>query len=121
MKKIILSISTVLLMFVIFIFTFHPLVKSEYDFLPTVHEFVQDEIDYVDSKEKAFKIAKQIWNEKYGVTSSMFMIFEYRFVDEKYWVIEGSNIFHRLFKINGGGPYIIIEKNGRVHNINYTK
>lgn len=103
------------------IFNFHPLVESEYDSLPIVHEFMQDDIDYIDSKDKAFNLAKQIWNDEYGRFSLMFMVFYYRLVDDRYWVIEGSNIFHRLFKINGGGPYIIIEKNGCIHNINYTK
>lgn len=121
MKKKAFILSITILLILLFVFNFHPLVKSKYDFLPTVHEFFQDDITYIDTKEKAFKLAKQIWTEEYGYFSMMFMVFDYRLVDDKYWIIEGSNIFDRLFKVNGGGPYIIIEKNGCIHNINYTR
>lgn len=121
MKKKAFKISIIILFILLFVFNFHPLVKSKYDFLPTVHEFIQEDIDYIDSQGKAFKVAKQIWTEEYGYFSLLFMVFDYRLVDDRYWIIEGSNIFHRMFKVNSGGPYIIIEKNGCIHNINYTK
>ena len=106
----------------LFIFTlfYHPLVKISNDSLPSIHVENDEGIELIQTKEMAFKIAKQLWVKKYGYKSLMFKVFDYRLVDDKYWVIEGCNYLFLLFKICGGGPYIVIEKSGKILSLGYT-
>lgn len=105
---------------VIFAF-YHPLVECKYDFLPVMHcENMDSDVDIIKTKDVAFFIAKKILTEEYGFSSILFTIFDYRLEDYRYWIFEGRNYFHRLFRIYGGGPYIILEKTGKVISLGYT-
>lgn len=110
------GLGTLLILLVLY----HPLIKISNEYLPTIHVENDEGIEVIQTKEMAFKIAKQLWVKKYGYKSLMFKVFDYRLVDDKYWVIEGCNYFFLLFKICGGGPYIVIEKSGKILSLGYT-
>ena len=119
-KRILFCVLGLCLFFVMSLIFYHPVVYSKYDFLPVMDSYPEDGIDVIKTKEMAFKVAKQVWIEKYGYLSITCMIFDCRLKDNRYWIIEGRNVFHRLFKMCGGGPYIIIEKNGKVISLGHT-
>lgn len=121
MKKNVLRASIFFVVLILMVVFFHhPVVDSKLDFLPIIRNIDANGCNIIETKEMAFKIAKEIWIEKYGYFSIMFMIFDCRLENNEYWILEGSNYFHRLLKICGGGPYIVIEKNGRVVAVGYT-
>ena len=100
---------------------YHPLVECKYDFLPITHcKNIDSGIDIIKTKEMAFSIAKKIWTEEYGFRSILFTIFDCRLENDRYWIFEGRKYFHILFRSYGGGPYIILEKNGKVVALGYT-
>ncbi len=90
-KRVVLFVGLGLLL-VLFIF-YHPLFKISNDNLPAIHVENEEGVEVIQTKEMAFKVAKQLWIEKYGYKALMFKVFDYRLVDDKYWVIEGCNYF----------------------------
>ncbi|MCR5612611.1 NTF2 fold immunity protein [Treponema sp.] len=119
-KKIFCFILGILLTLAGFCIFYHPIINSNYDFLPQMSSNSENGIEVIETKEMAFKIAKQVWIEKYGFFSISCMVFDCRLEDNRYWILEGRNIFHNIFKICGGGPYIVIEKNGKIISLGYT-
>lgn len=121
MKKIIIfSVIGILLFGFFLLMLHHPVVESQYDYLPPLAIESENGCEIIETKEMAYKIAKDIFIEKYGYSSLFFMSFDCRLEDNKYWILEGTNKFHKFFKSCGGGPYIVIEKNGKILEIGYT-
>lgn len=121
MKKIVVFsvMGIVILSFLLLIFH-HPVTESKYDFLPQLHIENENGYNIIETKEMAYKIAREVFIEKYGYSSLLFMSFDCRLESNKYWILEGTNKLHQLFKINGGGPYIVMEKNGKILAIGHT-
>ncbi len=119
-KKIVLLILGLSLIIVMTLIFYHPVIYSKYDFLPVMDSYTEDGIEIIRTKEMAFKIAKQVWIEKYGYLSIACMTFDCRLENDRYWILEGRNVFHTLLKICGGGPYIVIEKNGKIISLGHT-
>ena len=121
MKKIIVySVIGILLFGFSLLMLHHPVVESQYDYLPPLVIESENGCEIIETKEMAYKIAKDVFIEKYGYSSLFFMSFDCRLEGNKYWILEGTNKFHKLFKSCGGGPYIVIEKNGKILEIGYT-
>lgn len=70
-------------------------------------------VDFISNEKTAIAFAKQVWKQS-GYTPKIFMLYDTRLVDDKYWVIEGVSLWDYIFTNCGGGPYIIVEKNGKV-------
>lgn len=121
MKNIIMYFVIGIIIFSLSFFMFyHPVVENQYDFLPPLCIENDNDCEIIETKELAYKIARDIFVEKYGYSSLIFMSFDCRLQDNKYWIFEGRNKFHILFKTCGGGPYIVIEKTGKILALGYT-
>lgn len=119
MKKrmVIVLLSLVLCMFATFAIHVgilkNALKKSEE--LISLRNFDENGVEYIVDSDIAIDIAKKVWAERHGKLSNMPYIYSSRLIDNKYWVVEGVNIFMDFFGIScGGGPYIILEKTGKV-------
>ncbi len=119
-KTIIFSVIGIMFLIFLFLMFHHPIVESQYDYLPPLLIESEDECEIIKTKEMAYKIARDVFIEEYGYSSLLFMSFDCRLEDNKYWILEGRNKFHTIFKTCGGGPYIVIEKNGKIIEIGYT-
>lgn len=119
-KSVVCSVIGIIIISFLVLMFHHPVTVSKYDFLPQLQIENENGCDIIETKEMAYKIAKDVFIEKYGYSSLFFMSFDCRLEDNKYWILEGTNKFHKLFKSCGGGPYIVIEKNGKILEIGYT-
>ena len=121
MKKLIVCsiISIITLSFLVLMFH-HPVNESKYDYLPQLNIQNENGCEIIETKEMAYKIAKEVFIEKYGYSSLFFMSFDCRLEDNKYWILEGTNKLHLFFKTNGGGPYIVMDKTGKILALGHT-
>ena len=75
----------------------------------------------VPDEKAAIAWAKQVWARKYGHAYLIPFVYDVSLQENRLWVIEGVNVFYCMFGINGGGPYIIIDKyTGEVINVTHT-
>jgi len=88
--------------------------------LSRVDTGIVPENGFVPDKKTALKIAKAIWLPIYGKKQLMCMIFQVKLVDG-IWFIEGASKIHIFFGIDGGGPFIKIDKmKGTIIDVSYT-
>lgn len=117
MKKLILIIISIIFISISLVVVFFTLkLKNEFkenQDLPAMIAVDDEGINFISNEKKAVALAKQVWKQS-GYASKIFMLYHTRLVNDKYWVIEGVSLWDYIFTICGGGPYIILEKNGKV-------
>jgi hypothetical protein len=83
-----------------------------------------DQLDAVPDRNTALKIAKAVWVPIYGRKNLNGYIYKVDLVEnegEYNWAISGVKRFHVIFKINGGGPFIVIHKmTGKIINVGHS-
>ncbi len=87
----------------------HEFCKNNNPSLRTERVFLPEE-GVVPDEKAALAWAKQVWGRKYGRLYLLPYEYDVSLQEDHLWVIEGLNIFHVMFRVNGGGPYIVIDK-----------
>lgn len=123
MKKI---LAIILALFLVFAFWVGCSIKEvkvflgDYPDLPLMASFDETGIDYITDQRTAINTAKCVWKKELGNGPGLLTLYHARLVEDKYWVIEGVPVWQYMFRINGGGPYIILQKNGKVMYVGET-